>query len=161
MWNITGRWIYYHQLVFRPLAKFMHVCMFVVSVCIMCMMNLFVIEDSFGVNSPGWPQWLHQLDGHQVQHMGVHIEANYTKVLLCAIRTWNATVCGNMMTSRSCLICYLVLALAGYWVIEQPSSSLLFRHLRMQQLCGQMKVGFSISVVSVVACCIHSLVKSW
>lgn len=54
---------------------------------------------------------------------------------------------GNVMTSRSCLVCLLVMALGGYWVLEQPASSLMFRHPRMQQLCQLAKVRILIYVL--------------
>ena len=47
---------------------------------------------------------------------------------------------GNGMAAREALLCLLVAALFGSWCIEQPSSSLLFRHPRMQWLCQQMTV---------------------
>ena len=56
----------------------------------------------------------------------------------------------NIMASRLALVCCLVCALSATWVVEQPSSSLLFRHPRMQWVCDVCKV--ECSVVSGCAC---------
>ena len=37
----------------------------------------------------------------------------------------------------------LIVALGGNWVVEQPKSSLLFRHERMQWLCTKLKAGLT------------------
>lgn len=47
---------------------------------------------------------------------------------------------GNCMAARAALICCLVTVLGGVWVVEQPSTSLLFRHPRLQWLCKLMPV---------------------
>lgn len=51
---------------------------------------------------------------------------------------------GNQMAARCALVCALVFALYGTFVVEQPSSSLLFRHPRMQWLCGITNAGNSV-----------------
>ena len=38
-------------------------------------------------------------------------------------------------------MCLLVAALQGAWILEQPRSSLLFRHPRMEELCSLTKAG--------------------
>ena len=42
---------------------------------------------------------------------------------------------GNCMAARLALVCLLVMALSGRFVVEQPGSSLLWRHPRLQWLC--------------------------
>lgn len=43
---------------------------------------------------------------------------------------------GNTMVSRSALVICLVLALYGTFVVEQPATSILWRHPRMQWICS-------------------------
>ena len=50
----------------------------------------------------------------------------------------------NVMASRLALILVLVLALSGTFIVEQPGSSLLWRHPRLQWVCGLVKVGCAV-----------------
>ena len=54
------------------------------------------------------------------------------------------------MASRLALILVLVLALSGTFIVEQPGSSLLWRHPRLQWVCGLVKVGRALCE----SCCI-------
>ena len=47
---------------------------------------------------------------------------------------------GNQMAARTALLLLLVGVLSGVFVVEQPSSSLLFRHPRLQWVCGIVRV---------------------
>ena len=60
--------------------------------------------------------------------LGVNFETN--NVGLACVRE------ANLMACRAALLCCLVLVLNGTFIIEQPSSSLLFRHPRLQWLCS-------------------------
>ncbi|CAK9060357.1 Uncharacterized protein SCF082_LOCUS31802 [Durusdinium trenchii] len=51
-----------------------------------------------------------------------------------------ATKIGNLLASRLALLLYLIASRGGVWVVEQPSSSLLFRHPRLREVCRRMKV---------------------
>ena len=50
----------------------------------------------------------------------------------------------NLAPARVALLCILTIALNGNWIIEQPRSSLLLRHHRMNQLHDLFKVGILI-----------------
>ncbi|CAK9030398.1 Uncharacterized protein SCF082_LOCUS19198 [Durusdinium trenchii] len=52
----------------------------------------------------------------------------------------DATKIGNLLASRLALLLYLIASRGGVWVVEQPSSSLLFRHPRLREACRRMKV---------------------
>lgn len=55
---------------------------------------------------------------------------------------------GNLMASRLSLILLLVVVLGGKFVVEQPASSLLWRHPRLQWLCQLVPVrGLSSSCI--------------
>ena len=49
---------------------------------------------------------------------------------------------GNQMGAVTALVCLLIFALSGDFCVEQPCSSLLFRHPRLQWLCSRLKAGF-------------------
>lgn len=48
---------------------------------------------------------------------------------------------GNIMACKTALICLLVVALGGDFCVEQPGSSLLWQHPRLQYICTKMKAG--------------------
>ena len=43
------------------------------------------------------------------------------------------------MSNRCALLCIATVAFGGTFIIEQPGSSILFKHDRLQQLCRLMK----------------------
>ncbi|CAE7839921.1 unnamed protein product [Symbiodinium sp. CCMP2592] len=47
---------------------------------------------------------------------------------------------GNLMASRCALLCLVIVATGGNFIVEQPASSLLFRHDRMRWLCQRLRV---------------------
>lgn len=55
-------------------------------------------------------------------------------------RDLECVVQANVMAARTALILLLVATLSGVFVVEQPSSSLLFRHPRLQWLCSILRV---------------------
>lgn len=78
----------------------------------------------------------------------------------CGNQNLKCVVDGNGMASREALTCLLVMALFGFWCIEQPSSSLLFRHPRMQWLCEKFHVqilAFAILAYWICMCNINKL----
>ena len=62
-------------------------------------------------------------------------------ILRLAGKTWLRLRCARM--------CLLVVALGGNFVVEQPKSSLLFRHERMQWLCTKLKASGTKSCLGV------------
>ncbi|CAL1161504.1 unnamed protein product [Cladocopium goreaui] len=47
---------------------------------------------------------------------------------------------GNLLCARMCILIYIILAHKGTFTIEQPSTSLLFRHPRFRQIVGLVRV---------------------
>ena len=63
----------------------------------------------------------------------------------CGLESLACVRQGNLMAAREALSCLLVHCLMGVFVIEQPSTSLLFRHPRLQWLCDRVNATSSIS----------------
>ena len=59
--------------------------------------------------------------------------------------------CNDSITlSRMSLAIYLILAKSGVWVLEQPSSSMIWRHPRMQQLLRVTRVAWTQQAVPMI-----------
>ena len=61
-------------------------------------------------------------------------------IMVCSL-LWYLPNLGATMR-RMCILIYMILAHMGTFTIEQPSTSLLFRHPRFQQIVGLVKVAW-------------------
>jgi hypothetical protein len=67
----------------------------------------------------------------------------YTKKIWCLMgENWekmNLHITLTCSHGRMCILIYIILAHQGHFTIEQPSTSLLFRHPRFQQIISLVK----------------------
>lgn len=84
-----------------------------------------------------------------IVHFGVPCSSWVLLSRATTARTWLAPLgdCsvksvadGNLLAARMCILIYIILAHQGHFTIEQPSTSLLFRHPRFQQIISLVKV---------------------
>ena len=79
-----------------------------------------------------------QFDG--VKARVIHATSFNRKCLLETIRSMNLILNpGTFSRFRMCILIWLILAQQGQFTLEQPSTSLLFRHPRFQQIIGLCK----------------------
>lgn len=57
---------------------------------------------------------------------------------------------GNAMGSITALICLLIVALGGDFCVEQPGSSMLWQHPRLQYICTKIEAGICICLQNMI-----------